>query len=98
MQLKPTSEFPSRCPVGKQPQERPQPLGQEIYNPSVSEGTTLKRQGGWGGKRLLESSRQLRNPVVWRWEPGSLSLLLLTYSPALIMGINQPATNLSGLL
>lgn len=73
----------------------------QIYSPSVSADTALRRQGGRVGKQLLETNGRLENPVVWVMGVGlgtPRPQPVATYSPAPIMGINQLATNVSGLL
>lgn len=106
------SEFPSSAlqgsPFWKLPQEMHKAVRTADLQPislrrhCIEETRGVGREAAFGNKwTIKEPGRQRFGDGSWAQHPSpppQLSLSPLTYSPAPIMGINQPATNLSGLL
>lgn len=86
----------------KQPQEMHKAVRTADLQPINLSRHITEEMSGVGPKAALGTHGRLRNPVGLVVGAGlrtahPLSQLPQTYSPALIMAINQPATNLSAL-
>lgn len=90
------------APLWKLPQEMHKAVKKTDLEPISLCRHCIEKTRGVGWKAAFGNKWTIKEPsgLVVGAGLGTLQLSLspLTYSPALIMGVNQPATNLSGLL